>query len=165
VSMTARVLRWQTCGTATTRVFRPPSTRSDPSEYHPTGMWSARVTDLTRSSSSSADEDDDANTLCVPSPLSLGARTSSTSSVATASTAVDDVDDAPLSVEDMKTPATMALLELYYDPRAIDNRRHCKASRLARESDAAKSQVMELKAKSKTGTWARRLKHARSFFV
>jgi hypothetical protein len=126
-------------------------------------MCSARVTDLTRSSSSSADEDDDANTLCVPSPLSLGARTSSVSSVATASTAADDV--APLSVEDMKTPATMALLELYYDPRAIDNRRHCKASRLARESDAAKSQVTELKAKSKTGTWARCLKHARSFFV
>jgi hypothetical protein len=121
------------------------------------------VTDLTRSSSSSADENDDANTLCVPSPLSLGARTSSASSVATAFTAVDD--DAPLSVEDMKTPATMALLELYYDPRAIDNRRHCKASRLARESDAAKSQVKELKAKSKTGTWVRRLKHARSFFV
>jgi hypothetical protein len=145
------------------RVFRPPSTRSDLSEYHPTRMCSARVTDLTRSSSSSADEDDDANTLCVPSPLSLGARTSSVSSVATASTAADDV--APLSVEDMKTPATMALLELYYDPRAIDNRRHCKASRLARESDAAKSQVTELKAKSKTGTWARCLKHARSFFV
>jgi hypothetical protein len=109
------------------------------------------------------DEDDDANTLCVPSPLSLGARTSSASSIATASTAVDH--DAPLSVEDMKTPATLALLELYYDPRAIDNRRHCKASRLARESDAAKSQVMELKAKSKTSTWVRRLKHARSFFV
>jgi hypothetical protein len=116
---------------------------------------------LARSSSSSADEDDDANTLCMPSPLSLGARTSSASSVATASTAVDD---APLSVEDMKTPAAMTLLELYYDPRAIDNRRHCKASRLARESDAAKSQVMELKAKLKTGTWVRRLKHVRSFF-
>jgi hypothetical protein len=121
------------------------------------------VTNSTRSSSSSADEDDDVNTLCVPSPLSLGARASSASSIATASTAVDN--DAPLSVEDMKTPATMALLELSHDPRAIDHRRHCKASRLARESDAAKSQVMELKAKSKTGTWVRRLKHARSFFV
>jgi hypothetical protein len=163
VSTTVRVLRWQTCGTATTRLFRPPSTRSDLSEYHSTRLCSARVTDSTHSSSSSADEDADANTLCVPSPLSLGARTSSASSIATASTAVDD--NAPLSVEDMKTPATMALLELYYDPRAIDNRRHCKASRLARESDAAKSHVMELKAKSKTGTWARRLKHARSFFV
>jgi hypothetical protein len=121
------------------------------------------VTDSTRSSSSSADEDDDANTLCVPSPLSLGARMSSTSSVATASTAVDD--NASLSVDDMKTPAAMSLLELYYDPRAIHHRRHCKASRLARENDAAKSQVTELKAKSKTRTWVRRLKHARSFFV
>jgi hypothetical protein len=140
-----------------------PSTRSTLSESLRTRAYSVSVTDTTRSSSSSADEGNDANTLCVPSPLSLGGRTLSASSIATASTAIDE--DAPLCLGDMKTPATMALLELCYDPRSIDNRRRRKAARQARENDAAKSQVTELKAKSKTGTWGRRLKHARSLFL